>query len=258
MNSTRKLLLLSTVLLLMPYPRSTGFAWDKGSCKKLIEKADNAIVNIDNNFDIKDFLPFDYYTESIINIRNARKEMENEEYELAFFYTSIALVKLETARIYAEARKIERDILIYERNYYRVMKNKNDKEPVKTTSDLSEIIEANLQKKGNIFRIEILDKNLFEKRRFRLSKRGLKTMEKIIRVLEKYGNSKLKIVGHTSFTDYKNFSERKSKRLKKFFIANNINGDRISAIGAGNRIVMNTAIGFRRIDRVELIISGIE
>ncbi len=258
MNRSKKFLLFSSVLLSILISRNIAYAWDEASCRKLIEKADSTVSTIDNNYEIRDFLPHDFYSEAVINIRMSRWEMDNEEYELAFFYVSTALVKLETARIYAEARKLERDILIYERNYYRVMKSKNDKIPVKTTGDLSEIIEANLRKKGNIYRIEILDKNLFEKRRFRLSKRGLKTMEKVIRVLEKYGNSKLKIVGHTSFTDYKNFSERKSKRLKKFLIANNINGGRISAIGAGNRIVMNTAIGFRRIDRVELIISGID
>ncbi len=259
MNKLIKYRLISILSLMLIFI-STGnlLAWDEDSCKKIIEKADNAISDIDNNFEIKEFLPYDYYSEAVINIRMSRWELDNEEYELAFFYASTALIKIETARIYAEARKLERDRLIYEKNYYRKKKKEETAEPVKTPTDMNEIIEANLLKKGNIYRIEIIDRNLFEKRRLSLSKRGLKSMEKIIRVLEKYSNSKLRIVGHTSFTDYRKFSERKSKRLKKFFVANNINGDRITAIGAGNRIVMDTAVGFRRIDRIELIITGIE
>jgi outer membrane protein OmpA-like peptidoglycan-associated protein len=259
MNKFKKYQLVSILIFSVICTFSVDlFAWDEDACKKLIEKADNAIGEIDNNFEIQEFLPFDYYTKAVINIRNSRKQVEDEEYELAFFHVSIALIKIETARIYAEAKKLDRDRLLFERNYYRNKKKAIEEKPVKTTTDLNEIIEANLLKKGNIYRIEILDRNLFEKRRLRLSKRGMKSMEKIIRVLDKFENSKIRIVGHTSFYDYKKFSERKSKRLKKFFVANNIKGERIDSIGAGNRIVMNTAVGFRRIDRVEFIITGIE
>lgn len=248
------LILTVTVLFII---NGNLFAWDEDSCKKLIEKADKDIGEIDNNFEIQEFLPYDYYSEAIINIRNSRLELENEEYELAFFYVSVALIKIETARVFAEAKKLERDRLVYEKNYYRKKKDKVIV-PAKMVAELSDIIDANLLKKGNIYRIEILDKNLFEKKRFRLTQRGLKTIKKIIRVLENHSGSKLRIVGHTSFGDYRKISEKKSIKLKKFFIANKINGDRITALGAGNRVVMNTAVGYRRIDRIELIISDIK
>ncbi len=235
------------------------FSWDKEKTLEVIKKSEILMMELDNDINLQEHIPYNFYTEAIINIRNSRTHLDNKEYNLAYFYSSISIIKLETASFFAKARKNRIQKIILENNYYKKNAQKG-----KVTEDKYEpgnykfITYANLFRKDNIYRNEILDNDLFNKTSYLINNKGKMYLDKTIEVMKKFSNTKIKIIGHSSFNDYNKNSEKKSLAIKNYFIYNGIEAIRIETIGAGNRIPMNTPIGFRRIDRIEMIISGID
>lgn len=230
------------------------FSWDEKKATSEIQLAQKKMSDLEYNFELKKFIPHDFYAEAVISLRKARLAMEKKDFENAYYHSSMAIVKTETTTVAALVRKTEEERKKLEIEFLRNNQQKEvKKEPVAT-----EILEANLLLKGDLFRIVLPDKNIFRKRSYRLSSDGKDSLEKIIRVLEKFDNANVKIAGHSRHRDLRNYTKRKADFIKKFFIEAGINEGRITTVGAGNHEVMDTAIGFRRVDRVEILISGIK
>jgi len=225
------------------------YAWDKQKVIDVIRDAESLTNSVDQDYEIKEFIPYDYYSEALVNVRNAKNEMKKKQYKIAYCYASISMIKLKTAIVIADTRKKIYTKLLVEKNYYK--KNTGDK-------NLMNIIEANLLKKGPVYTIQLPDKNIFKKNSYILNKRGKKYTDRIYNVLEAYPESKIKIVGHTGTFDMRNYSKTKARKIASFFQKKGIDRNRIEYIGAGNRIVLNTPLGFRRVNRIEIIISGIK
>ncbi len=245
-----------TVLIIVISSQYSLFAWDAGKVKKSIQKAESYISEIESNIHLKEFIPYEYYSSAVVNIRNARNELLKKEYNVAYFYSEVAYIKLKAAYYFAKARKIRFDEIVYERDHYK--NNKKYLDNRASDSNLRYIIEANLFKKNNIFKIEFLDKEIFTGSRLRISSHGKLLIDRIIKVLTAYKKCRVKLVGHSGFNDFKKISGYKARIIKRYMTEKGIDPDRIDAFGAGNRIVMKTPLGYRRINRIEIIVSGIE
>ena len=66
----------------------------------------------------------------------------------------------------------------------------------------------------------------------------------------------MKIVGHTAESDYNEYSKQKADIIAKYFYGKNIPSDRIEIMGLGNKEVIDTHLGFRRVDRIEFILAA--
>jgi outer membrane protein OmpA-like peptidoglycan-associated protein len=93
---------------------------------------------------------------------------------------------------------------------------------------------------------------------YKISSEGKERLDKIIKVLSAYPNYKMKIVGHTSEQDHNDYSKQKADIIAKYFYEKNVTADRIEVIGLGNKEVLDTYLGYRRVDRVEFILSALK
>ncbi|MCP4137242.1 MAG: OmpA family protein [bacterium] len=233
------------------------FAWNKRNASQMIDKASSIISSMDQNAELKEYYPYDLYSESINDITKSQVQMDDSNYEAAYYFASVAIIKLEATMIFAESRKLRQAKLIHEKNYYKqkaskVVKIKPGSSPTRY------LIEANLTQKGNFYRIELLDKYLFKRRTHKFINKGSASLNKIVRVLRAYPESTIKIIGHTGKYDLQKYSARKARAVSEFFINADIAEKRVDFAGIGNKVVMDTPLGFRRVDRVEIIISNID
>ncbi|MCU0848001.1 MAG: hypothetical protein MUD12_08965 [Spirochaetes bacterium] len=279
----------------------------KNEAAKMINDAEKAVKDINENTELNQYIPHDVYTEALLYLMNSKSILERidknsaytdyKEYLEAYYYGNISLLKTETAKIFAQAKQLRykkllitkgcnlKDIENYSGNLVDNLKTEikdekkpepkpvDKKEPVPEKKvpdkevivkpkkiDLKEynsIISANLIKKGPIYKIELYDKNIFRKSNFKLNDYGVGALNKIVKVLIEYPECKIKIVGHSRDFDYKNYSKYKAKVVSGYLLKNKIDSQRISYMGIGNKEVMDTHLGFRRVDRVEIIVSGI-
>lgn len=254
-RNARKIIMLVLLLCFIPLQ---GYSWDKEKTEEMIKKAETLLGLLDDDMGLKEFIPYDIYSEAVINIRNSRIHIDNKEYNLAYFYATISTVKLETATYQAKTKKNRFQMVLLERDMIKKNISRPGGDGKSGDGGYRLITMANLFRKDAIYRAEILDRDLFEKTSFTLSGKGKIGVDKIVDVLKKYENASVKIVGHTSFHDYKKISSKKSMAVKNYLLGSGIDDRRIETVSAGNEILMNTAVGFRRIDRVEIIIKGID
>jgi len=229
-------------------------AWNKNKSILMIQEAESMVNDLDYNYELKEFIPHDEYSEAVISIRSARIQFDKDNFKMAYFYAAISIVKIETTSIIAKARKARYEKLSLERDYYR------DHQAIteKSTAPGNEIVDAGLLKKDNVYRTIMLDKRIFTQKGYRLTKSARNQLDRIAAVLEKHPQAGIKIVGHSSYRDLKYYTRRKAESIKNYLISKGTTTDRISVIGLGNTEAMDTAVGYRRIDRIEIIITGIE
>ena len=252
-------LLLYPVLFIIIY-QTPSFSWDKKSANTALKQINDLSIAMDKNKKLNNYYPYNIYQNAMTNLKQAQAEYNDSEYDVAFFCASLAKIQLEKAIILAETQRNSFYKLLLEKKFYKALSKKNSSKPSNQgdLSTLEAILDANLQKKGKYYNLELPDKNIFVRNTFYLDKEGQTALDKILVVLQLYPTSEIKIVGHTSTFDEKRQSDYKANVVANYFMKKEIDPKRIETLGIGNVEVMETPIGYRRVDRVELIITGLE
>lgn len=230
------------------------FSKDKNGSLKAIEQAENSLKNLDSMTEIKQYIPSDIYNDAIINIINARSQWDKNEFLSAYFLGTVAFIKLEAARNFSLSK---------DNKYKKIMleldncKKKPSGQSIESNK-LNAILNSGLAKKADVLTLSIMDKNLFKGNDFKISNEGISRLSGIIEVLKLFPECTVKIAGHSSSFDYKSYTKIKAEAVLKYLIISGINESGLSSIGLGNIEVMDTPVGYRRLDRIEIIISGIK
>jgi outer membrane protein OmpA-like peptidoglycan-associated protein len=183
-----------------------------------------------------------------VSLERARVALNDGKYNDAAYNASDASIRFEIASLVAQARaaRYERMKLLGDSCTAGIMTNP--------------VMDAQFFKKGEVFRANIYDRQVFVIKKdhvyYTISSDGKEKLDKIVKVLNSYPNYKMKIVGHTSEPDYNDYSKQKADVVAKYFYGKNISSDRIEIMGMGNKEVLDTHLGFRRVDRVEFILSA--
>ena len=229
------------------------FSWDQKLSTAELQLAQKKMSDLEYNFELKKFIPHDYYAEAVISLRKAGLAMEKKDYLNAYYHSSMAIVKTETTTVFALVRKTREALTKLEIDHLKKQKPKIVKMPT-----ANEIIDANLLKKGNVYRVVFPDKNIFVSGKYTLNEFGKESLYKLVGVLEKYKKATIRIAGHSKNRDLKYYTKRKADFIRKFLAESGIDEGRISTVGVGNHEAMDTAVGFRRVNRIEIVISGID
>ncbi len=240
-------------LIFIPFFALTLLADDRDATIKQIQDAESAMIELEKNIEVSRFIPYDIYNDAVVNTITARNLLKEKKLNNAFYYATLSLIKIRTAEIKAKTRMLKYKIIEYERDYY-----KNSGAHVKSTGNESAIVDANLFKKGNALRRELTDSDILNQKGTRLSKYGKESLDSIAKVLKLYPSSVISIIGHTSYSDPRKNSLKKARFISAYIKKHGIENKRIKVAGLGNKVVMKTPIGFRRINRVEIIITGIQ
>lgn len=263
-NSIAHALLFPLLLSLLLVFASPAAASSKDDAVNLIQRVQTELNQVQADPVLKPHIPFDTYNDIVLTIISASIQLREKEYDRAYYFGLIASIKLETLRALAEAKMYE--FKRYEestaalRNEGGKSAGKDAKQAKPTIADLNlnPIMKANMQRKGTTFRLELLDKDIFKDRTYKLNAGGEEKLQMVLDALRAYPNSKVKVVGHTRWEDYKKYSKWKARVIYGWLTDNGVDPARADYLGVGNRVVMDTPWGFRRVNRVEIIIYGIE
>lgn len=228
-----------------------AFAWDQPEARKIIKYTQKILIKIDNNLEIRSFIPYDIYGDALTELIEARSNYNDGNYTKAYYLAAVSSIKLETISLLADAKKIREKTIILERDYYRQQIN------ISNNDICTDLLSANVQQKGDAYVMVIYDKDLFQKDKKGISEQAQHKIAKLINIMAVTQEIKITIAGHTSKTDYKDFSKFKAELISKHLQNSGISADRITTYGMGTNEVMNTPWGFKNIDRVELILHGI-
>ncbi len=263
-------MLLAAFIAVIPAMCLPSYAADITEIEQAIEKSVLLSNDIDSNAELAPFIPFDVFSDGVIQLIYARNMLEQNKLDTALFYARSSYVRFQTAITLAKARKMKFETLELERDYYKSRKPERLVGPDKKKTppygedrrsdspiDINPLIDAKLHRKDSAYRVQFSDKNLFQNKRFVLHNHGKNSLDKVIRVLKLYPKSQVKVVGHTDSYDYKGYSSKKAGVVADYLKKNNIASERITEYGMSNREVTDTYYGFRRVDRVELVITGI-
>lgn len=235
---------------------TASYAMNKEDATAIIVRAEKMLEQIDSNRVLGTYIPFDIYGEALINIIFSRNLLEEEKYVESYFYGAASIIRLETAEIIAKTRKARYEQLLIERDAASTIKKEEG-----LPEGMKVILEANLTKKGPALVTTIYDERLFTPSNRRLtmtiSSEGRERLDRIIRVLKQFPACTVTIAGHTEENDGTDLSQRKARRTAEYLIQRGILPGRISITGIGNHEVMATHRGYERVNRVEIIITGI-
>jgi hypothetical protein len=244
----KKLLLIMTMLsALIAIP---AFPSPKEDAVNIINNAETIEKNLEINQELNAYYPFDVFSRAILDVTKARNYLDDKKYSEAYYHGSMATVRLEIARLVAQARLIR----------YQKMKLLSDLCGSGARSNA--LMDANFFKKGPVFRAVLFDRQVFLKKNnrifYQLDLSGKDKLGKIIKVMLAYPKCKLKIAGHSDEVDNSEYTRRKAEVVLKYFLEKNVPPDRIEAVGMGNKEVMETHLGYRRVSRVEFILTGLK
>ncbi len=259
---------LCTLAVLFVFVQDSVYGWNKKTSIEKIAKAKALLNSLSDNEGLAPFIPFKEYSEAFINAIIAQNELNKSNFTLAYYYASIAEIQTETLKVIAEKNSYKHKKIILERDYFKkTAQNKKCKEQTKTQNkdttvsvkiNVKVLLESNLKKKGDIFRIEFLDRYILTRWKRYPSEKGKRELSKIIDILNAFPKSKIIIVGHSSYFDLYHYSKRKAYVITKYLIDNGIAKNRITTYGLGNSEVMKTPWGYRRLNRIEILIKGIK
>ncbi|MFC1671448.1 OmpA family protein [Spirochaetota bacterium] len=271
------------ILIFFVFYFDNAYSWEKKDASKAIQIAETRLNSVDNMSGLYTFVPYDTYHDAIIFLIISRNYLKEGKMNLSYFYATLSIIRVKTAINIAKTRSFNYKTVLLEAKFQKtktdkcytkikaikneIIKSNVKKDIVKKQITkvvdtkfkyLKLIIDANLIKKGSAFTVTLFDRDIFEKGEYTLNSHGMNTLDNIIKVVNKYPKSEIQIVGHTRFLDKKRKSEKKAKALSNYFTKNGIEQNSIEVTGLGNREVMNTAMGFRRVDRIVIVITGIE
>ncbi|MBN1534948.1 MAG: OmpA family protein [Spirochaetes bacterium] len=237
------------MVLLMEY---VGYSLSNEEVESLIRKAETISVEIDKNLSTKKYLPADVYSDALLHIIYARNQLDEKLYNSAYFYATLSIIKFEVASVLAEAGRYEYDLLVRQRDACGGASGQGLRGDIVNT-----MFESGFEKTGSVYRARFLDKYLFVKNRTRLNGFGRERLDRIALIMNHFPKCSAKIVGHSVEYDTKGYTERKASVVAKYLISKGIQQERIVTIGLGNREVMETNLGYRRADRIEIVLSDI-
>jgi hypothetical protein len=240
-----------TMTLLSVFP---CYAATPNDIKTIISKADTFAEEIDQMKDIAQFIPYDMYSQAIIDIIFARNLLEEGKLLEANFYANAGYIRFQAAVLIGETKKLR---------YQKIEHNQGLKKGPCNSAivDINSMINARFIKKGPYYSTYILDRHLFANIKgnesLNINSIGKQRLTHIIKAMKENPEANIKIVGHTDYNDYKGYSLQKAKAVGLFLIQNGISQNRIKTFGLGNKEVIETYQGYRRVSRVELILSGL-
>jgi len=227
-------------------------ATNREDVEEFISKAESIMNEMENNSAMKKYIPFDIFSEALLYIIYARNQLEEKSYDASYFYATLSIIKFETASILAQANKYDYDLLVKERDHYKSQGGGNKKMNEKIIT----LLEANLEKIGSFYRAQYLDKYIFSKKNI-IKDIGKERLNSIIRIMHINPHSTATIVSHSAEPDNKNHTKMKSDIVKQYFVSKGIEPDRLETIGLGNREIMETNLGYKKVNRIEIVIKGI-
>ena len=233
-------------------------AWDNDETVKILQDAESRIVQIEDN-EARAYIPYDLYNESVICTLNAHDSLEEGKIDEAYYYAMIATIKLETAEYRAKTTKSHIDTL----TLIAEGKGGNASIPLplgggsSLPSSVKTLFDAGLIKKDATFHTDLFDKDILTQSGTDFSPKGIEMIRKISAVMKAYPSAQIQIIGHTSSIDRGGLSLSKARLCADKVEKNGINKKRIKSAGLGNRVVMETPLGYKRVDRIEIIITGI-
>ena len=270
------------IALTMILTASFAFAWSDDEAKKLTEEAESKIIKIEDETEYREYIPYDVYNDAVINTMTSRTllgeaeevENDNEKEQLineAYYNASIGIIKIDIALYKARAKKNRIDKLVHsgvpKDNKSTEEPDSNDSisaNPAPVSGDktalaggIGAIFDAGLTKKDDTFRLELFDRDILIPDGTEFNRKGFDKIKKISTVLKSYPSSKIQVIGHTSNPDARGSSLAKARLFSQEIEKNGINKKRITSAGLGNNVVMETPVGYKRIDRIEIIITGI-
>src|SRR4030042_402327 len=217
----------------------------------IVSEAESLMKKLKLDRELSQFIPCDIFTPAVLDVNRARNLLDNRKYDDAAYYGTAAAVRLMTARIAAQARLARHQRLTI-MSEQRALKKESVPDVTRG---------AVFQKKGDVFRSQLYDWQLFISSKYhivyKLKPEAGGRLDRIIAVLQAYPDCSMKIVGHTENQDCGGCSRNKAEIAAKYFYEKKISPSRIEIIGLGNKEVIETHLGYRRASRVEFIISGI-
>lgn len=234
---------------------STGLfaASYKSIARDDISRAKKLEKKLKSDKNLQEYIPYQNYHDGINYLKSAARQYDDEsEYEIASYYGVLSRIEFEIAKMVAETREYRHKILLAERDEY---KNAAKAEMLKAA-----IAGARLVKKGKAYFTNIEDKLMFKSRSLKLLDKGEDVLNKIYQVTKLYPESKLFIKGHTRYRDRDNKKSRlKADKIAEFFImTKGVEESRIDVKGIGDQEPMEVSGRDRKVDRVEIIITGVD
>lgn len=227
------------------------FSKNKNEASQVLSNAENLLESIDSNKTLSNNLPGEIYSRAVINIIKASNYMEASDFDNAYFYATDAIIKLQASEVMAKTRelkdkKVENELLFYK-----------SKGGGSSCEKAAVVMRANLQKKGKFYSVFYHDMEIFEKH-MQLTGNGKSKIDTIVNILKEFPGSSVRIIGHTASSDFNRSSELKADVVNKYILKKGIDKSRVTHSGIGNREVLDPGLGFRKIDRLEIVISGLE
>lgn len=225
-----------------------AFTAPKDDASKKYNDAESMKRSLEARAELSAFIPFDMFNLGSVRLERARVYLNDGKYNDAAYNATEASIRFEIASLTAQARaaRSEKMKLLSDSCTAGIMTNP--------------VMDAQFFKKGDVFRANIYDRQVFVTKKdhvyYKISPEGKERLDKIIKVLGVYPNNKMKIVGHTAEPDHNDYSKQKADIIAKYLYEKNVTADRIEVIGLGNKEVFDTYLGYRRIDRVEFILSA--
>ncbi len=244
MRNRVKILIILFILILTDV--LLGFSEEEA--QNQIRAAQQMLIQIDNTLRLRPYIPFDIYGDALAELLEARNHLSDKNFGRAYYKASMAKIKFETLPILAEAREIREKILIQEREN---LKKKGGSTLYKL------IIDASLDRKGDAYHRNMPDSLLFRNPALDLTDRGKKALDSIIEVVKSAESASLILAGHSSDKQGAAYSRNKAEAVSKYMKDAGIPPEKITVYGLGDAEVMDTPLGSMRIDRVEVIIGGL-
>jgi hypothetical protein len=240
---------IAVTALLLP---ASLFAFTKEEAVNAIKNAENLENRIKTDTALGPHVPYDLYSEAALNLSSARTMLDDRDYSEAYYFASMSAVRFETACLTAQARQAR----------YQRLSLLGEQRGEDRKADDSTLGDSHMVKKGDVYHTWLYDWQLFivKNRRvtYKLNPEAKEHLDSIVSLLQSYPGAKLKIVGHMAVPDYRDYSRKKAEIVARYFIEKKIPTERLEIIGVGNREVMETYVGYRRVSRVEFILTDVK
>ncbi len=246
-----KLRILSSAIILLFSAAAHSFT--ETDYNDAIKKASEAIERLEKDENNKPYIPYGIYADLVVSIRAARSSFGNGNIDEAYFHARAAIEYAETVAIIADTRRMVKEIEIA-----NAISKIETRIAESEASRYSLLLASGFRKKGNCYTVDISDGLIFGKNRGALSGSGEERLNKLVQIIKKLGPSGVVIVGHTSKRDVKNYSARKAGIVESFLIKQGVDSGLIRKASFGDTVAADTAAGFIKADRIEIVLEGLQ
>jgi hypothetical protein len=221
-------------------------AFTEDNAKNQIRRAQILLIQIDNNLNIRPYIPYDIYGDGLVELLEARKLFSENKFPRAFYKAAMATIKFETLEIMAEAREVRHRVLVIERDRCK-------KAPSYESDDDRPSL---FTKKGDTRRAILLDSRILAVTGHALSTEGIKILDEVADTITRSGSGiRIVIAGHRGPKDPAQFALYKARLVARFLQDKGVAAERMDLYGVDDE-VMETPWGFKKVGRVEIILTG--